>query len=376
MSLRELLTSHWRHIQDDLFPWLEERLGPLGERHQLLVKVLAMARIEAFTPHWHGLSGRPPSERAALARSFVAKAVFNLTTTRLLIEYLGADKSLRRLCGWTRTIPSESTFSRAFAEFAASDLPSRVHEAMIAATQKDRLVGHVSRDSTAIEAREKPVRVVAPEKPKGKRGRPRKGENRPQAEPRRVERQPGMSLEAMLAELPRHCAVGVKRNAKGYQETWIGYKLHLDVADGGIPISCILTSASLHDSQAAIPLATMTVTRVTNLYDLMDSAYDVPQIKSHSRSLGHVPIIDVNPRSAPGLKEELETEAKRRRRIGHPFAEEIRYNERTTVERSNARIKDEFGGRTVRVRGHAKVMCHLMFGVLVLTADHLLRLVT
>ncbi len=103
MSLRELLTSHWRHIQDDLFPWLEKRLGhPLGERHQLLVKVLprgvhaALARLV-----W---AAAPRSERPW--RSFV---VFNLTTTRLLIEYLGADKSLRRLCRWTRTIPSEST---------------------------------------------------------------------------------------------------------------------------------------------------------------------------------------------------------------------------------------------------------------------------
>jgi hypothetical protein len=49
--------------------------------------------------------------------------------------------------------------------------------------------------------------------------------------------------------------VGTKKNSKGYKESWIGYKLHLDVADGQIPISCILTSASLHDSQAAIPLA-------------------------------------------------------------------------------------------------------------------------
>ena len=39
------------------------------------------------------------------------------------------------------------------------------------------------------------------------------------------------------------------------KESWIGYKLHLDVADGDIPISGLLTSASLHDSQAAIPLA-------------------------------------------------------------------------------------------------------------------------
>ncbi len=54
----------------------------------------------------------------------------------------------------------------------------------------------------------------------------------------------------------------------------------------------------------------------------------------------------------------------------------MRYNERSTVERANARLKDEFGGRFVRVRGNAKVMCHLMFGVLALTAAQLLRFVT
>jgi hypothetical protein len=42
----------------------------------------------------------------------------------------------------------------------------------------------------------------------------------------------------------------------------------------------------------------------------------------------------------------------------------------------NARLKDEFGGRMVRGRGHAKVMCHLMFAILALTADQLLSLVT
>ena len=49
----------------------------------------------------------------------------------------------------------------------------------------------------------------------------------------------------------------------------IGYKLHVDTADGGIPISCIMTSASTHDSQVAIPLGTLKAGRVENLYDLM-----------------------------------------------------------------------------------------------------------
>jgi len=378
VSLRERLSFCWSSIQHDLFPWLEERVGPLSARHQQLVAVLEMARIEALAPHWHGLPGRPPAERAALARAFVAKAVFNVPATNMLIERLHTDKSLRRLCGWERAgvLPSEATFSRAFAEFAASALPSRVHEALIAQTHKDRLVGHISRDSTAIEAREKPLKVAALEKPKFKPGRPCKGEKRPEKEGHRLEHQPSMSLAAMLADLPRHCAVGTKRNAKGHQESWTGYKLHLDVADGGIPISCLLTAASLHDSQAAIPLAAMTAARVTNLYDLMDSAYDAPQIKDHSRSLGHVPIIDVNPRATRGLKEALKAEGKRRRRLGHSLAEEVRYNERSTVERANARIKDEFGGRSVRVRGHAKVLCHLMFGIVGLTVDQLIRFVT
>ncbi|MCY4430920.1 MAG: hypothetical protein OXC11_11095 [Rhodospirillales bacterium] len=57
-----------------------------------------------------------------------------------------------------------------------------------------------------------------------------------------------MTLSGMLADLPQACDVGTKRNAKGYKETWVGYKFHLDAADGGVPVSCILTSASLHDS--------------------------------------------------------------------------------------------------------------------------------
>jgi hypothetical protein len=382
MSLKETLSAYWLHIQEELLPWLDDTTcGPLSGHHQQLVTVLGMVRIEAFVSGWHELPGRPPSERAALARAFIAKAVFNIPTTSLLIEMLSADKTLRRLCGWQRAgaVPSESTFSRAFAEFAASALPSRLHEALIQDTHADRLVGHISRDSTAIEAREKPAKSGSPAPapaPKPRRGRPRKGEIRPAPPPSRIERQRGMTLAAMLADLPRACDVGAKRNAKGFKETWIGYKLHIDSADGEIPISCVLTAASVHDSQVAIPLATITAGRVTNLYDLMDSAYDVAAIKQHSRDLNHVPIIDINPRATPGLKQELADEAKRLRRVGHRMAEQVRYGERSAAERVNGGLKDNHGGRTVRVRGPDKVMCHLMFGILSFTVLQLVRLVT
>ena len=44
------------------------------------------------------------------------------------------------------------------------------------------------------------------------------------------------------------------------------------------------------------------------------------------------------------------------------------------VERVNGRLKDEFGARHLRVRGHKKVQAHLMFGIVVLCVDQIMRL--
>ena len=376
-----LLNQFQRIMQGFLFPRLQEELGPLSLKHQHLIAVLGLVQLETILAPWSNGVGRPSMHRRAIARAFVAKAIFNLNSTRQLLDRLAVDAGLRRLCGWesVREIPHESQFSRAFAEFANSELPQRLHEALIKTTQQERLIGHISRDSTEIEAREKPVRVpvdAAPIKEIRKRGRPKKGDQPPPPEPTRLERQAGMTLTEMLDELPRACNVGSKKNSKGYKETWVGYKLHIDAADGQIPISCILTSASLHDSQAAIPLAQMTAQRVTHLYDLMDSAYDAQSSHEYIRGLGQIPIIDVHPRRDQAQKAELQAEAQRCKLLNFNYAEDVRYRERTTVERVNGRLKDEFGGRWVRVRGNAKVMCHLMFGILALAADQILRLIT
>jgi hypothetical protein len=345
---------------------------------QQLITVIEIARIELFIPYFYGSVGCPLEDRRAIARAFVAKAVYNMTTTVALIDRLLNDKSLRRICGWERKdeVPSESTFSRAFSDFAISALATRVHEALIQAHHSDRLVGHVSRDSTAIEAREK-VCAEAKEKAKekkaeqkakkakgkAKRGRPKRGEERSPKEKTRLEKQQTMTLKDMLADLPTGCDIGTKRNSKGNQESWKGYKLHIDTADGAIPISALLSSASLHDSQTSIPLSTITAKRIINCYDLMDSAYDAEIIRNHSQSLGHVPLVDFNHRSPKDTRTFAPHEAQR-------------YKERSTAERVNARLKDEFGGRMVRVRGDKKVMAHLMFGLIALTVDQLIRFVT
>jgi hypothetical protein len=363
MKLKEKISWLMGRVQRQLFPYLDECcISPLTEQEKYLVKILEIIKIEnhiVSNKHW---MGRPPVERKAIARCFVAKAVLRYQHTRSLLHELQARPNLLRICGFAsqRDIPSESTFSRVFAEFSRNNLGTVVNDALVEEYLGEELVGHVSRDSTAIKGREKAAKKVKQPKALRKRGRPKKGEERETAEKKRLDIQPYQTAEEALADLPKACDRGTKKNSKGYKASWTGFKLHVDVNDAGFPLSAVLTSASLHDSQVAIPLMKITSRKVPYCYDLMDAAYDAHQIWEQSKKLGHVPIIDRNPRRSQPL----------------PMAphEARRYNERSAVERFNGRLKEEFGGRNVMVRGAEKVMLHLMFGVVSLFADHLLKL--
>lgn len=356
-SLLQFLNTFSNLLQRTLFPALEQDLGSLTRQHRALIETLALLQMDGFVKA-ERRRGRPAHSRANILRSFVAKSVLGLPHTRALLDRLQSDAALRRICGWesAASVPDETVFSRAFAGFAATEAPQRVHAALIRRSYAEQVVGHISRDSTAIVAREKDQ-----SKQKTKRPRASRSKNRTPEQMTRIERQclPETTMEQMMADLPRLCDKGCKNDSKGLPSYWIGYKLHLDVADGQVPVSCVLSSASLHDSQAAIPLARLTSSRLTSLYDLMDSAYDSKSIREFSARLGHVAIIEPQKRGAE--HRELAP------------AQRARFAERSTVERVYSRLKDEFGARCVRVRGYAKVMAHLMFGVVALTADQLLR---
>ena len=392
LTLRQQITQFAHVLQTGLFPALSEELGELTESAKRLVATLEMIPLARFVPSSRGWVGRPSKDRLAIASAFVAKAVYGFSLTRQLLDALASDAQLRRICGWKEPwqVPHESTFSRAFDEFARMQLPQFVHETLIRETQHGRLIGHIARDSTAIEARERFPETAAQaatgkqdpaprpkrRKKKGKRGPHQRWKGGkpipPVREDTRLHRQRTMSLPEMLEDLPTECSFGVKTSSQGHTKYWRGYKLHLDVADGQLPISALLTGANVHDSQVAIPLATMSTDRVTYLYELEDSAYDAREIREHSQAMGHVPIID--PKNA-GRKSKSKNIPLDKPDRQLSWAEAERYKERTMVERVNARLKDEFGAREIRVRGAAKVMAHLMFGVLALTVDQLLKLV-
>ena len=351
----------WRRIQRSLFPRIEDCVGPLTEEHRKIVAILEIVRIEDQIRQSRRGTGRPPHDWLPIARAFVAKAILNLSSTRALIERLGADETLRRILGFRtgRPLPHESAFSRVFGTLARTEIPERTHAVLIDRFVKDSGIAHAALDASAIQAREKAhnTRRSVAVKIKRKRGRPKRGETVPPPEVSGVGRMIPMKPSGMKRTLPKDCSWGGKTNSQGKYEVWKGYKLHVSVVEGGLPVSCLLTAASLHDSQAAPFLLKKTARKVQG-YCLADAAYDAASIRTLAGRLGLVPVIDQNPRRG----ERIPMEPDRARR----------YKGRTQVERFFARLKDEFGGRMIFVRGNRKVMAHLMYGVLVILADQLL----
>jgi len=364
---RDLIMQRWNVIQHERLPELRNDVGTRTPKREKVIPILEWVRIEAFVPSTGCREGRPPHERSWLANAFVAKSVLGLSTTRGLIERLTIDRAQRRIGGFSscRKRPSESPFSRAFDAFAEACLAERVHETLVKDPLGSERIGPIRRDGTAIESRERPVqsKTTAAEPaptPAKRRGRPRRGDVRLPAKESPIHRQRQQTLAPMMKDISTACDRGTKCKAQEYKVSWNGYKRHLDTADGGVPIAAVRSSASRHDSLASIPLSLIRAQRVTNLYDLMDAAYCSTELRAHRRRLGHVPLIDHNPR--------------RGEKIEFAPAEAVRDNERTAAERSHGRLKEEFGGHTIMVKGVAKVMGYLMFGGLALTADPLMRL--
>ena len=114
-------------------PELRNEVGPLTPKLIQVVHILEWVRIEEFVSSTWGYCGRPEYDRGMLASAFVAKAVLGIATTAGLIERLAIDRALRRICGvsvWKK-LPSEATFSRAFAEFAEAGLAERTWRSVL-----------------------------------------------------------------------------------------------------------------------------------------------------------------------------------------------------------------------------------------------------
>jgi hypothetical protein len=336
-----------------------------GEHRCFLTMLRVIEEAQPILAIDRRVRGRIPYEDQPFMRAFLARLFFRISTIEGLRNRLLNDPNLRTICGFLDDIPSAPTFSRRMAEFCSKPMMmTQTLNNLVADHQKDRLVGHISRDSTAIPVRETPTnkkRDVTPKaKPEKRRGRPRKGEARPEKEPTVIEAQIKRSARNSLSKLEKYCSWGCKKNSQGKVSYWKGYKLHLDVTDIGLPVTAIVTGANVHDSQAAIPMEKLTEKKVRHLYSVMDAAYDAKPIHDYIRGGDRVPLIDPNKRKGTD------------QRTFNP-AEKERFKIRTTVERANAHLKDWLIPNQIFVRGFEKVSFLLLCGVVCLASLKILQ---
>jgi DDE family transposase/transposase-like protein DUF772 len=352
-------------LQPLLFRVAEDAISDLGDRHRGLLLRLEVLQAEASVPVAVRKRGRPPCDRRSILRSFLAKAAWNVSDTVSLRYLLLTDEALRRVCGFTTRakVPSESTLSRAFGEFAKNGVADRVHAGLVSnmfgSLGEQGIAFEVYRDATDVPSRERVEHKPKIEKPKKKRGRPTR--DTPPPEPKRLEKQTTQTLEEMLAELTTGCDTGAKNDSSGRLFFWSGYKFHVDVTEKGLPLSALTTSASLPDCHAAIPLMTLTAQRARSFYQIMDAGYAGPSIVEAAKALDQVAI--VKPKATRYAKA-VPLDPDRFRRYTH----------RWQVEQFFSWLKERFGGRNLRVKGHAKAHFHLMCGLLIAFADAALRL--
>jgi hypothetical protein len=306
-----------------------------------------------------------------------------MQTTRDLIDRLYSDRVLRVLCGWRykNDIPSEAKFSRVFKELSDLQIAQKTHEKFVKEYLSDTIFMYNATDATKIPLRQKPVKVEKEEKPKLKRGRPKKGEKREPIKPKILEQQKDMkTTDEMLSLVSTDCGVGIKQNSKGNREVWIGGKLHISAVDGDIPITAFYSGANVHDSSVALPLMKETSKRVTYLYDLQDAGYYSKIIEEYSKKLNHRPIIDINPGRSVSLKEEIQLKKEEKEKFKffnlQQSSDIHHYNQRSMVERVNKYLKDDFGCNTIYYQGATKVASVIAFGILSICIHQSLKLIT
>jgi hypothetical protein len=298
--------------------------------------------------------GRKPYQYLPFIRSNFAMSYFKIGQVKTLMQRLKGEPNLRLLCGFDK-VPGKATFSRYFAELAKMDFLHETLDRMVKKAHTNTIVFHVSRDSTAIEAREKAVAKKVEKKEKKRRGRPKKGETRLPPPENTLEKQVKQSAEESIKDLDTCCAYGCKKNSQGNVYFWKGYKLSLDISDSGFPLNAVITGANVHDSQLAIPMEKILEEKVHSCYSLMDAGYDAKVIYDFIESRGRVPIIDPNKRKSSG-------------RPPLDPAKKERYNFRTGVERANGYLKDNLLPAKLFVKGFTKISFVLMGAVICLAA--------
>lgn len=304
------------------------------------------------------IKGRVGYDLLSILGIMLLKLHFRQPTMKETLLLLRENGNLKDILGISR-VPSQATACRLSRVVERVVDPAVLHERVIQAYKEamdNRMVGHLSIDSTIIEAREKPFvkekeASPAPVPPK-KKGRKKKGspeekaylEQKARAERERLDYLAEDPLQS-ISRLEMRCSLTAKQNSKGKRQWFIGYKAHLATDDFGVSVAYAVTGACVHDCKVAVPLMKTAHQRTDFLYALMDKGYLNPDIDAYAAMIGRKAIIDQRAhRSIAPLPMEK--------------PEAARYKARTTVERTNSELKDGYLPDKIYRRG-----CHARYDI-------------
>jgi hypothetical protein len=251
------------NISFDLQSCFEEKLNNQQRTFLHMLRCIEEHLPPLYRPY--AGTGRKPYQYLPFLRSQWAKNFFQIATTTMLIDRLKADPNLRLLCGFAK-VPGQASFSRAYGYLAGTDIQTETHDGLTKKTFNGKVVYHVCRDSTAINAREKAARKdeKTPAKAPKKRGGPPKTEGK-QEKPSETEMQTTSDPCESVKKPDTKCSFCCKENSRGNISYWKGYKPRLDVSGCGYPVTACVTGANVHDGMLAIPMEKITGKKVTFL---------------------------------------------------------------------------------------------------------------
>lgn len=218
----------------------------------------------------------------ALLRSLMVRIMEKIPTQKALIARLKSDLRLKLSVGflYSEAIPSEATYSRVMAILASNlSVIEQMNQSLLQLINEelDIFEENVAIDVTAIEARTKPVKTENPKLPSTTEERT-------------------MTTKEILEMIPTYASWGVKKNSKGKNDFWFGYKGTLAVSTKSQYILCMdIASAFASDVSLAIPTIRKTAQwlqkKKERTYFSFDKGYDAKEIYQELHALDLEPII-------------------------------------------------------------------------------------
>jgi IS5 family transposase len=205
--------------------------------------------------------------RQAILRALLVSPLEGIDTFTALNHRLDVDLRFRYQCGFSieKPAPSISTLSRVFSQITEKNLAERLFVDLVEQCKNEGIINgnHVAIDSTAIHSYEK-------KQPKSRR------------------------------QETGNASWGAKFDSFGNKIAWFGYKLHLAVDTlSELPIALEVTPAHVNDGDMGPALIEKVSTRLKQPIDyvMMDGGYD--QLKNYeaARRYGAQAIIPLNLRN-------------------------------------------------------------------------------